>query len=61
MFGSKKNEDVTSSENDLANNDDTEQAADGSTDQTQKVNAGNAPIHVTLRYWTSRFHDTTDC
>lgn len=49
VFGSKKNEDVTSSENDLANNDDTEQAADGSTDQTQKVNAGNAPIHVTLR------------
>ncbi|XP_028414620.1 protein CASC1-like [Dendronephthya gigantea] len=48
VFESKKSEDVTSSENDLPNNEDSEQTADDQT-QAQKANAGNAPIHVTLR------------
>lgn len=48
---SKKSEEATPSETDIADNDDIEQTADSSTDQTQtqKANAGNTPIQVSLR------------
>lgn len=52
MCEAKKIEDATPSETDIATNEDTEQTADSSTDQTQaqKANAGNTPIEVSLRY-----------
>ena len=52
MCEAKKTEDPTPSETDVANNEDTEQTADSSTEQTQaqKANAGNTPIQVSLRY-----------
>ena len=56
VLESKKPDDTTSSENDITNETSTEQTADVPAEQAQaqKANAGNVPIHVTLRYLPMR-------